>query len=115
VVALGESLGIATVAEGIETPDQPVRMRSLECTYGLGYFFALPLLAAEMEKHLDSLASARVSVVPESGSSEPVSAPPGGPAPASSLSRLGSANAPFLQRSDRLRNSTLARLMGLCS
>jgi diguanylate cyclase (GGDEF)-like protein len=74
VVALGESLGIATVAEGIETPDQAARMRSLGCTYGQGYFFAPPLLAGEMEKHLDSLVSARVSVVREPRSSEPVTA-----------------------------------------
>ncbi|HYC06369.1 MAG TPA: EAL domain-containing protein, partial [Candidatus Binatia bacterium] len=33
IVAMGRSLGIATVAEGIETADQADRMRALGCTY----------------------------------------------------------------------------------
>ena len=49
IVALGESLDIATVAEGIETQEQAERMRSLGCTYGQGYFFAKPISATEIE------------------------------------------------------------------
>ncbi|MDQ2688769.1 MAG: EAL domain-containing protein, partial [Chloroflexota bacterium] len=37
IVALGESLDILTVAEGIETAEHAERMRSLGCTYGQGY------------------------------------------------------------------------------
>jgi diguanylate cyclase (GGDEF)-like protein len=44
IVAMARSLGIETVAEGIETPAQADRMRSLQCTYGQGYHFAHPLL-----------------------------------------------------------------------
>ena len=43
IVAMGRSLGIKTVAEGIETAEQAVRMRELGCAYGQGYFFAKPL------------------------------------------------------------------------
>jgi diguanylate cyclase (GGDEF)-like protein len=48
IVAMAGSLGIATVAEGIETPDQAGRMRSMRCTYGQGYYFAHPLLPDEL-------------------------------------------------------------------
>jgi len=57
IVALGESLGIATVAEGIETKPQAERMRSLGCTYGQGYFFAKPVTAAEIGAGIEGLAS----------------------------------------------------------
>jgi diguanylate cyclase (GGDEF)-like protein len=43
IVAMGGSLGIKTVAEGIETAEQATRMRELGCTYGQGYFFAKPV------------------------------------------------------------------------
>jgi EAL domain-containing protein (putative c-di-GMP-specific phosphodiesterase class I) len=57
IVALGESLDIATVAEGIETRQQAERMRALGCTYGQGYFFAKPMGAAEIEAGVDGLAT----------------------------------------------------------
>jgi diguanylate cyclase (GGDEF)-like protein len=43
IVAMSRSLGIMTVAEGIETPAQAARMRTLGCTFGQGYHFARPL------------------------------------------------------------------------
>lgn len=43
VVALGRSLGMDTVAEGVETPEQAERLRALGCTYGQGYHFARPV------------------------------------------------------------------------
>jgi predicted signal transduction protein with EAL and GGDEF domain len=46
-VALGRSLDITTVAEGIETIEQAERMRSLGCTYGQGYLFSRPLAGAQ--------------------------------------------------------------------
>jgi diguanylate cyclase (GGDEF)-like protein len=48
IVAMARSMGIDTVAEGIETARQAEWMRSLECRYGQGFFFAKPLLAAEL-------------------------------------------------------------------
>ncbi len=48
IVAMAHSLGIDTVAEGIETSQQASLMQSIECRYGQGYFFAHPLLAAEL-------------------------------------------------------------------
>jgi EAL domain-containing protein (putative c-di-GMP-specific phosphodiesterase class I) len=43
IVAMSKSLGIVTVAEGIETAEQAERMRALGCAYGQGYYFARPL------------------------------------------------------------------------
>jgi diguanylate cyclase (GGDEF)-like protein len=57
IVAIGESLEIATVGEGIETKEQAERMRSLGCTYGQGYYFAKPITTAEMEAGVEGLAS----------------------------------------------------------
>jgi EAL domain-containing protein (putative c-di-GMP-specific phosphodiesterase class I) len=57
IVALGESLDIATVAEGIETEDQAERMRSLGCTYGQGWFFSRPVDASEVDAGMDGLAT----------------------------------------------------------
>ena len=43
IVAMGRSMGMATVAEGIETAEQAASMRALGCTYGQGFFFSYPL------------------------------------------------------------------------
>jgi predicted signal transduction protein with EAL and GGDEF domain len=56
-VALGESLDISTVAEGIESKEQAERMRSLGCTYGQGFFFAKPMSPAEIEAGVEGLAT----------------------------------------------------------
>ncbi len=47
IVAMSESLGILTVAEGIETAEQAARMRALGCTFGQGFFFAQPTTGTE--------------------------------------------------------------------
>jgi diguanylate cyclase (GGDEF)-like protein len=57
IVALGASLDIATVAEGIESEEQAERMRALGCTYGQGYFFAKPMTADRIEAGADGLGS----------------------------------------------------------
>ena len=43
IVSIGQSLGMQTVAEGIETLDQLAKLRGLGCTLGQGYLFAKPL------------------------------------------------------------------------
>jgi EAL domain-containing protein (putative c-di-GMP-specific phosphodiesterase class I) len=55
VVALGQSLSIATVAEGIETPEHAKRMQALGCTYGQGYHFARPMEAEAVVGQLASI------------------------------------------------------------
>jgi diguanylate cyclase (GGDEF)-like protein len=46
LVGLGEALGIETVAEGIERPDQLARLREMGCERGQGFLLARPLSAA---------------------------------------------------------------------
>ena len=62
IVALSKSLGIETVAEGIETASQAERMRSLGCTYGQGFFFAAPLSPSEVDRRLESERGSRERV-----------------------------------------------------
>lgn len=48
IMALGESLNLRTVAEGIETREQLEALRALGCTMGQGYLFARPMHAARI-------------------------------------------------------------------
>ena len=43
ITALGVSLGMATIAEGVETPDQLLRIRAEGCTSVQGYLFSRPV------------------------------------------------------------------------
>jgi len=60
IVALGRSLGLSTVAEGIETPEQLRVLRGLGCGLGQGYLFGKPAAAADLETLLVHAASAHV-------------------------------------------------------
>jgi diguanylate cyclase (GGDEF)-like protein len=48
VIRLGNSLGMATTAEGVETKQQLERVRSEGCTEAQGYYFSPPRPAAEI-------------------------------------------------------------------
>ena len=43
IVMMAKSLGLKVIAEGIETETQLAKLKSLQCFYGQGYFFAKPL------------------------------------------------------------------------
>ncbi|HSX80530.1 MAG TPA: EAL domain-containing protein, partial [Candidatus Saccharimonadia bacterium] len=45
IVALARNLGMEVVAEGVETTEQLTALRTLQCHYGQGYWFAKPLEA----------------------------------------------------------------------
>jgi diguanylate cyclase (GGDEF)-like protein/PAS domain S-box-containing protein len=45
IVTLGDTLGMGTVAEGVEKAEQIAQLQSLKCAYGQGYFFAKPMSA----------------------------------------------------------------------
>jgi diguanylate cyclase (GGDEF)-like protein/PAS domain S-box-containing protein len=47
VVALAQSLGMATTAEGVETEDEHLMIRQLGCTKVQGYYFGRPLPVEE--------------------------------------------------------------------
>ncbi len=53
IIKLAQNLKMKVVAEGIETAAQLVRLKSLNCEYGQGYFFAKPMEAETAEMFID--------------------------------------------------------------
>ena len=51
-VELAKMMNLKTVAEGIETEQQLVRVRSLGCDYIQGYFYSKPIPEAEFEEYI---------------------------------------------------------------
>ncbi len=58
ILRLGATMGLDTVAEGIELEQQRDRLRSLKCGYGQGYLYSRPMPADKLES---VLVSARVA------------------------------------------------------
>ncbi|MEO8451485.1 MAG: EAL domain-containing protein [Gemmatimonadota bacterium] len=56
VIALGDQLGLPTIAEGIERPDQVAMLRRLGCEGGQGFYFSGPLPPSALEPYLASQA-----------------------------------------------------------
>lgn len=57
IIALAKNLGIAVVAEGIETEAQATELRALGCGMGQGYYFARPMTATKLRALLAALLS----------------------------------------------------------
>lgn len=55
VTGLGRSLGIAVIAEGVETEEQLARLRSEGCDAAQGYFFGRPVPASEIPAMIAAL------------------------------------------------------------
>ena len=49
IVQIGNTLGMGTVAEGVETPAQVEWLSALDCRYAQGYLLAPPMPATEAE------------------------------------------------------------------
>ncbi|HET6548202.1 MAG TPA: EAL domain-containing protein [Solirubrobacter sp.] len=58
LVQLGRSLGLRTIAEGVEDEAQLARLQELGCDRGQGYLFAPPLEVAALERFLEAHAAA---------------------------------------------------------
>jgi diguanylate cyclase (GGDEF)-like protein/PAS domain S-box-containing protein len=56
IIRLAATLGLGTVAEGIERPEQAERLRTLGAERGQGFLFAQPLTAAELAEYLATAA-----------------------------------------------------------
>jgi EAL domain-containing protein (putative c-di-GMP-specific phosphodiesterase class I) len=52
IVALGQTLNLDIVAEGIEAPGQVERLRALGCEFGQGYHFSRPMSARDLATKL---------------------------------------------------------------
>ena len=57
IIALSNQLGLAVIAEGIETPQQLQWLKQLGCEFGQGYLFSQPLSAQEVKTYLLQLES----------------------------------------------------------
>ncbi len=60
-VALGHSLGLRVIAEGIERPAQVRRLQALGCEFGQGFLFSSPLDAEGTEALLASWSTRRLT------------------------------------------------------
>ncbi|MDZ7952646.1 EAL domain-containing protein [Nostoc sp. DedQUE09] len=49
IVTLAHKLGVDVLAEGVETKDQLLLLRELNCQYGQGHFFSVPLNSSAAE------------------------------------------------------------------
>jgi EAL domain-containing protein (putative c-di-GMP-specific phosphodiesterase class I) len=54
IIAMGDRLGIAVIAEGVETAEQLARLRHLRCPQGQGFWFSEPLAPEAAEELLAS-------------------------------------------------------------
>jgi diguanylate cyclase (GGDEF)-like protein/PAS domain S-box-containing protein len=63
VLALGSTLNLDVVAEGIEQPEQWASLRELGCDFGQGFYFARPMNA---EAALEHVAGATLADAPQS-------------------------------------------------
>ena len=54
VTAMARALGITTVAEGIETPEQLDMLGAMGCDHGQGYLFSRPVDADRLQEILDA-------------------------------------------------------------
>jgi EAL domain-containing protein (putative c-di-GMP-specific phosphodiesterase class I) len=68
IVAIGNSLGLEVVAEGIERPEQMASLRELGCPLGQGFLFAKPMNSDALLEYLveDEDAASRLGEQPES-------------------------------------------------
>ena len=66
VVALGETLRLDVVAEGIELPEQWTTLRDLGCELGQGFFFARPMDAERSRRcELPAARAAAAATAPQ--------------------------------------------------
>lgn len=64
ILAMGESLGLETVAEGIETPEQARFLRRRGCTLGQGFLYSRALAEREFRDFVDGWNRRRGSQFP---------------------------------------------------
>ncbi len=63
IIALAKNLNIATVAEGIETPEQAEFLKNQHCDFGQGYLYSKPVAAEHAEKLLQNTLAVNETVM----------------------------------------------------
>ena len=61
IIAMASSLGLETVAEGVETKEQMDFLKAKNCTIGQGYLFSKPLSNADLHSYLADYSEAAAS------------------------------------------------------
>ena len=64
VVGLGESLGLTTVAEGVETQEQANMLLWLGCDEGQGWLYGKPVAADDLERAVQDICCHPASAIP---------------------------------------------------
>ena len=59
IVQLAHTLGMETIAEGVERPEQVTALQRLRCAHAQGYHFSPPVTAPELEELLREQAAQR--------------------------------------------------------
>jgi diguanylate cyclase (GGDEF)-like protein/PAS domain S-box-containing protein len=54
IVALAQNLGMDVIAEGVETEDQLMLLRKLECENGQGFLFSTPLGGRQLDQFIEN-------------------------------------------------------------
>ena len=75
ITALGVSLGMATIAEGVETSDQLARIRAEGCTSVQGYLFSRPVPVGQVDALIAEFSKRRAIRHDPSQSLERISSP----------------------------------------
>src|SRR3984957_99026 len=90
LVELGRTLGLETLAEGIEDNDQLAKLQAEHCDRGQGFLFSKPIEPEAMEAFLlDAAETSRAAAVAASGTTG-AGAPPGAEGPPVLASGIGS-------------------------
>ncbi|MEP6923329.1 MAG: EAL domain-containing protein [Pyrinomonadaceae bacterium] len=55
IISLAKSLGMKTVAEGVETERQFIKLQNLNCDFAQGFFFSKPLPVETIDEMLDNM------------------------------------------------------------
>jgi EAL domain-containing protein (putative c-di-GMP-specific phosphodiesterase class I) len=58
IIAMAGALGLATVAEGVETVEQETRLVDLGCDAGQGFLYCRPVAPADLPAAIQRLAAA---------------------------------------------------------
>jgi diguanylate cyclase (GGDEF)-like protein/PAS domain S-box-containing protein len=61
LISMSRELGLETIAEGIETPEQAAFLQALGCHAGQGYLYGKPMEFADIQAYMSSASSTRVS------------------------------------------------------
>lgn len=72
IIDLARTLGVTTVAEGVETMEQLLKLRELGCDIGQGFFMARPMAASDVRKLIESTVARGRPLVSYTGTSASV-------------------------------------------